>query len=203
MKINKLLQRKTKNCIFAPLKIMENRKQKREEFRLRISGVELGTHSYSIDCDNAFFELAEIPDLHNGLIKLQIEMNISEKMVLLNFHFNGNVELPCDRCLDPVTIDLDFTENLVVKLVPFVDDMEKVEEDDMWIVDENTYDLDLFHFVYESIALHLPMQILHADDENGNPTCNPEILKKLEEFSGREHDAIDPRWEALKNIKLD
>lgn len=182
---------------------MENRKQKREEFRLRISGVELGTHSYSIDCDNTFFELAEIPDLHNGLIKLQIEMNISEKMVLLNFHFNGNVELPCDRCLDPVTIDLDFTENLVVKLVPFVDDMEKVEEDDMWIVDENTYDLDLFHFVYESIALHLPMQILHADDENGNPTCNPEILKKLEEFSEREHDAIDPRWEALKNIKLD
>ena len=72
---------------------MENRKQKREEFRLRISGVELGTHSYSIDCDNTFFELAEIPDLHNGLIKLQIEMNISEKMVLLNFHFNDNLKI--------------------------------------------------------------------------------------------------------------
>lgn len=182
---------------------MENRDRKREEFRIRISGVELGKHSYSINCDDTFFEIAEIPDLQKGLVKLQIEMDISEKMILLDFHFNGQVELPCDRCLDIVPIDLDFTENLVVKLVPFVNDMEQTEEDDLWIIDENTYDLDVFHFVYESISLHLPMQILHPEDENGVPACNPEILKKLEELSQREHDEIDPRWEALKNIKRD
>lgn len=182
---------------------MENCNQKKEEFKLRISGVELGKHYYSIDCDNTFFELAEIPDLHHGLIKLQIEMDISEKMILLDFHFKGSVELPCDRCLDPVSVDMDFSEHLVVKLVPFVEDMDEVEEDDLWIIDENTYELDLFHFVYEAISLHLPMQILHKDDETGQPTCNPEILKKLEELSEREHDTIDPRWEALKNIKKD
>ena len=174
---------------------------KKEEFRLRISGVELGKHSFSIDCDNRFFELAEIPDLHEGMLKLQIEMEISEKMIQLDFQFKGYVMLPCDRCLDPVKVDLDFSEHLLVKLVPLLGEMR--EEEDMWIVDENEYELDVFHFVYESIMLALPIQVVHPDDENGNSTCNPDILKKLQEHSSeaKKDDEIDPRWEALKNIK--
>lgn len=194
---------KRKKCIFAAQKIMENHNRKREEFKIRLSGVELGKHSYSIDCDNTFFELAEIPELDAGLVKLCIDADISEKMVLLDFHFKGEVALPCHRCLDLVTIDLDYTEHLVVKLVPMISDEEFLEEDDLWVIDENTYELDLFHFVYESISLHLPMQIVHEDDEQGQSTCNPTFLKKLEELSQRDANEIDPRWEVLKNIKTD
>ncbi len=174
---------------------------KKEEFKLRISGVELGKHSFSIDCDNRFFELAEIPDLQEGLVKLQIEMEVFEKMITLDFHFDGFVMLPCDRCLEPVRIDLDFDEHLVVKLVPLLEETQ--EEEDMWIVNENEYELDVFHYVYEAITLALPIRIIHPDDENGNSTCNPEILKKLEELTNPvpKEDEIDPRWEALKNIK--
>lgn len=178
-----------------------NSKEKREEFKLRISGVENGKYSFSIDCDNSFFELTEIPDLQDGLVKLQILMDVSDKIIKLNFRFNGFVNLPCDRCLDPVTVNVDYEDNLLVKLMPWIDEPE--EEDDMWIVNENTYELDLFHFVYESFALALPTQVLHPDDENGQPTCNPDVLKKLEELTPRatEMGDIDPRWEALKNIK--
>ena len=179
------------------LKVKSN--EKREEFKLRISGIESEKHLFSIDCDNTFFELAEIPDLQEGDVKLQIEMDVSDKIITLDFHFNGFVMLPCDRCLDPVKVDLDFEEHLLVKLMPWIEETE--EEDGMWMVNENTYELDLFHFVYESITLALPSQILHPDDENGNSTCNPEILKKLEELTPHETDEIDPRWEALKNIK--
>ena len=61
----------------------------------------------------------------------------------------------------------------------------------------------LFHFVYESIMLALPIQVLHPDDENGNSTCNPEILKIMNEHSpdAKKEDEIDPRWEALKKLK--
>ena len=176
-----------------------NSKEKREEFKLRISGIENGKHLFSIDCDKTFFELAEIPDLQEGDVKLQIGMDVSDKIITLDFHFKGFVILPCDRCLDPVKVDLDFDEHLVVKLMPWIEEAE--EDNDIWVVNENTYELDLFHFVYESISLALPIQILHPDDENGNPTCNPEILKKLEELTPHETDGIDPRWEALKDIK--
>lgn len=176
---------------------------KKEEFKLRISGVELGKHLFSIDCDNRFFELAAFPDLIDGDVKLQIEMEILDKMVSLNFHFAGFVTLPCDRCLDPVRVNLDFDTNLMVKLVPFVEEDQQNDDENLWVVEENTYELDVFHYVYESIMLALPIQILHPDDENGNPTCNPEVLKKLEELShgDSDKDEIDPRWEALKHIK--
>ena len=178
-----------------------NRKEKREEFRLRISGVENGKHSFSIDCDNTFFELAEIPDLHEGLVKLQILMDISDKIIKLDFLFKGQVTLPCDRCLDPVHVALDFTDNLLVKLMPWIEEPE--EEDNLWVVNENTYELDLFHFVYEALSLALPTQVIHPDDENGNSTCNPEVMEKLKELTPHEKgtDDIDPRWEALKQIK--
>ena len=129
-------------------------------------------------------------------------MDISDKIITLEFHFKGYVILPCDRCMEPVKLGLDFTDHLVVKLMPWIDEPE--EEDNLWVVNENTYELDLFHFVYESISLALPTQILHPEDENGNSTCNPEILKKLEELTPHENsmEDIDPRLEALKNIKL-
>lgn len=174
---------------------------KKEEFKLRISGVELGNHSFSIDCDKRFFELAEIPDVQEGNVALRIDMEVLEKIIHLDFHFKGFVTIPCDRCLDPVRVPLDFEEHLVVKLMPWQEGIQ--EEDGIWIVNENEYELDVFHFVYEAITLALPTRVVHPDDENGNPTCNPDILKKLEELSqpAKNDDDVDPRWEALKHIK--
>ena len=178
-------------------------KEKRDDYKIRIAGVEIGTYSYSMVCDKAFFELSEISELEDGLLNLQIEMDKSEKMLDLKFHFAGEVVAPCDRCLDPVTIPMDFDEQLIVNLVPEVE--EDFENDEnIWMVDENIYELDLFHFIYETIRLALPHRIVHPDDENGNSTCNPEVLKKLESLSQSEKpQEIDERWAALKDLKLD
>ena len=178
-------------------------KEKRDEYKIRIAGVEIGTYSYSMICDKAFFELSEISEVEDGLLNLQIEMDKSEKMLDLKFHFAGEVVAPCDRCLDPVTIPMDFDEQLIVNLVPEVE--EDFENDEnIWMVDENIYELDLFHFIYETIRLALPHRIVHPDDENGNSTCNPEVLKKLESLSQSEKpQEIDERWAALKDLKLD
>ena len=178
-------------------------KEKRDDYKIRIAGVDIGTYSYSMICDKAFFELSEISEVEDGLLNLQIEMDKSEKMLDLKFHFAGEVVAPCDRCLDPVTIPMDFDEQLIVNLVPEVE--EDFENDEnIWMVDENIYELDLFHFIYETIRLALPHRIVHPDDENGNSTCNPEVLKKLESLSQSEKpQEIDERWAALKDLKLD
>ena len=178
-------------------------KEKRDDYKIRIAGVEIGTYSYSMICDKAFFELSEISELEDGLLNLQIEMDKSEKMLDLKFHFAGEVVSPWDRCLDPVTIPMDFDEQLIVNLVP--EGEENFENDEnIWMVDENIYELDLFHFIYETIRLALPHRIVHPDDENGNSTCNPEVLKKLESLKQTEKpQEIDERWAALKDLKLD
>ena len=64
-----------------------NTKEKRDEYKIRIAGVEVGKYSYSIICDKEFFEMSEISELQDGLLNLQIEMDKSEKMVNLKCHF--------------------------------------------------------------------------------------------------------------------
>jgi uncharacterized metal-binding protein YceD (DUF177 family) len=83
---------------------------------------------------------------------------------------------------------------------------ESFENDDnIWQLHEKAYELDLTHFLYETIELALPTQLIHPDDENGNPTCNPEMLQKLAELAPKEEQQTtetDPRWDALKNLKI-
>lgn len=183
-----------------------NEKQIRDDFKLRLAGVEDGTYSFSISCKKEFFELAKISNIEDGNLKLQVEMSKTEKLVDVRCHFEGYVVAPCDRCLLPVTLPMDIDERLIVKLVPTVEEGENDDDDDIWVMDENTYELDIFQFVYESIFLAMPISVIHEDDENGNSTCDPEVLKKLEELSQKEEEKekeTDPRWDALKNLKFD
>jgi len=184
---------------------MEER-QLRSQFKIRISGVELGKHCFSVDCDKEFFDLAGIEQLMDGRLNLRIEMEKSEKMVDFHCHFEGYVTAECDRCLVPVNLPMNFNERLLVKLVSENYRSEEEQEDDIWMMDENTYEIDLFHFVYESIVLALPIRIVHEDDADGNPTCDPEVLCRLDEMNAENvenEQETDPRWDALKNIKLD
>lgn len=179
-------------------------KQIYDQFKLRLSGVEDGTYCFTMVCDKSFFELAELSDLQDGCLNLQVEMIKTEKLVDVKCHFKGDLVATCDRCLLPVTLPMDFDERLIVKLVPTVEEGENDDDDDIWVIDENTYELDIFHFVYESIMLALPHRIVHEDDEDGNPTCDPEVMARLAEMSGQKQtQQTDPRWEALKNLKLD
>jgi uncharacterized metal-binding protein YceD (DUF177 family) len=178
---------------------------KRDDFVLRLSGIELGNHKYSIVCDKAFFELTGLTEIEEGNINVQIEMEKSANMLSLQFHFKGEITVICGRCLDFLTLPLDFSDFLVVNFVSVID--EDFENDDnIWQLHEKAYELDLMHFLYEAIELALPTQLIHPDDENGQPTCNPEMLKKLAELAPKTdepHNEPDPRWEALKNIQLD
>ena len=192
--------------IRTPKFVTMEERQLRRQFKIRISGIELGTHCFSIDCDKEFFDLAGIGQLMDGRLNLRIEMEKSEKMVDFKCHFEGNVVAECDRCLAPVTLPMNFDERLLVKLVSENYRSEEEQEEEIWMMDENTYEIDLFHFVYECIVLALPIRIVHEDDANGNPTCDPEVMHKLDEMnaeSTEKEQGTDPRWDALKNIKLD
>ena len=104
-------------------------KQIRDEFKLRLSGVEDGTRCFSIHCEKAFFELAEISEVRDGELDLRIEMTKTEKLVNVLCQFNGYVVAPCDRCLLPVRLPMDFEQRLIVKLVPNIGEEPESEDE--------------------------------------------------------------------------
>ena len=74
------------------------------------------------------------------------------------------------------------------------------ESDDVAVVEANTHDFDVSTLIYEYITLAVPMHRVHPEGQ-----CNPEVIALLskEEASESDEETIDPRWAALKDIKLE
>jgi uncharacterized metal-binding protein YceD (DUF177 family) len=166
-----------------------------KEFIIPIKGLSLGEHHYDFVVKDAFFERFAFQDIHHGELKLSLAIEKEAGLMVLLFHFDGSLQLICDRCLDEYSQPLQDDFCLVVK---YGEKEEEVSEELITIPFEESH-LDIGLYVYEFIQLMVPMKRVHPDDENGNTTCNIEILKKLETFEETEED---PRWDALKRLKI-
>ena len=114
----------------------------------------------------------------------------------LDFHETGVVMVPCDICLDLMEQPIETTQRLEVKL-----GTENSEEEDLVMVAEDEGILDITWYLYEFIALAIPIKHVHAPGK-----CNPAMVRALEEYSAarsgeEDEQAMDPRWEALLKLK--
>jgi uncharacterized metal-binding protein YceD (DUF177 family) len=77
------------------------------------------------------------------------------------------------------------------------------EDDDIITIAANEHELDLQQYIYEYIALSLPIKRVHPELK-GKSSCDPDTVKKLKKFltDKESEDPTDPRWNGLKNIKL-
>ncbi len=165
------------------------------EFLIPIKGLEPGEHHYDFVVDDAFLEYYAFQDIHHGEITLSIDIEKESRLMVLLFHFDGTLQLICDRCLDEYSQPVSGDFRLVVK---YGEKREEVSDELVTIPYEESY-LDTGQYVYEFIRLMIPMRRIHPDDEAGKTTCNIEMLNKLETFEKTE---ADPRWDALKGLKI-
>lgn len=162
-----------------------------EEFVIPFKGLSTGSHHYSIKIDNSFFESFEYFETEHGLVN--VEIDLVKETNLLDFHFKmeGTVNLACDRCLDIIEFPVKGEFRLIVK---FGEHFEE-ESEEVIIIPVNENRLDLKQYLFEYINLMLPIKRVHENPDD----CNPQIVEKLENYSKPQ---TDPRWEALKKMKL-
>ncbi len=154
-------------------------------------GLKEGVHDYSFEIDEAFFESFEYSEIKHGNVHVDVSMERKERMLIFNFRFRGEVQLPCDRCLAPMSMPIEGSDRLIVK---FGQDWEE-ESEEIIIIPETEARIDISPFIYEYIILKLPIQRVHPE---GKGLCDQSVVEKLEQHAKVE---IDPRWEALKNLK--
>ena len=148
--------------------------------------------------DKDFFDALDQTEVEGGALHVSLSIRKASGFFELQFHTVGTVDITCDRCLDLMEQPIETDNQLVVKL-----GTATPEDDDTVTVDENEGILDTSWFIYEFIALAIPIQHVHAPGK-----CNPAMTKALEELSadrsGDEESSqtIDPRWEALKKLKV-
>lgn len=174
-----------------------------KQFILAINDLPLGITEYEFTIGNWFFDNFDFSEIKKGDIKIKLSLEKKEKMYILDFNINGFAEVICDRCNEyynePIIGSNCLIINVVSKASNLIDNEDNVE-----ILDNQTH-FNIGHYIYEYISILLPMKHIHPTDKNGNTLCNKETLKLLKKLSinKKDNDMTDPRWDVLKNFKLD
>ena len=169
-----------------------------ERFKIDLKGLTGETTVLEWDLDNSFFGALDQTEVEGGALHVSLSIRKASGFFELLFHTVGTIDIACDRCLDLMEQPIETDNHLTVKLGSTAS-----EDDDTVTVDEDEGILDTSWLIFEFVALAIPIQHVHATGK-----CNPAMTKALEELSadrsGDEEStqAIDPRWEKLKNLKI-
>ena len=169
-----------------------------ERFKIDLKGLTDETTVLEWDLDNSFFGALDQTEVEGGALHVSLSIRKASGFFELLFHTVGTIDIACDRCLDLMEQPIETDNHLTMKLGSTAS-----EDDDTVTVDEDEGILDTSWLIFEFVALAIPIQHVHATGK-----CNPAMTKALEELSadrsGDEEStqAIDPRWEKLKNLKI-
>ena len=169
-----------------------------ELLKVDLKGMKDEETSLEFNLDDRYFEALDGAEVKKGSLHVSVSIRKATGFFELNFHTDGTIVIPCDRCLDDMDLPVETDNRLIVKL-----GSEYSEEDDIIVVPENEGILDMTWFIYEFVALVIPIRHVHAPGK-----CNPAMTQALEELSAdRSSDEestqpIDPRWEKLKALNI-
>lgn len=122
-----------------------------------------------------------------------VALDKNDRMMLLNFHITGQVKTLCDRCGEPVWIDVNSNDELIARFANKTD----LSGDEVIFLDNSEYKLEIGQYIYEFTMLSLPTKRIHP--EGDCPANVDEFLSQQEPEEGTKTE--DPRWEALKQLK--
>ena len=183
--------------------LKRNTMANRHEYEIPFVGLKPGNHSFEYHLDDQFFTDKGAIDFVNAKAQVKLNLEKHNGFMLLTFDISGQAQVTCDRCGNPLMIELWDEFKALVKLVDNPAEMNEQEEDpDVYYIGRNESHLDVSDFLYDFVMLSVPMQRMCKESETGGPQCNQEALKMLKEMQAREqeHNA-QALWKGLDKFK--
>jgi uncharacterized protein len=163
-------------------------------FSIDIVGLANKVHDFDFQINQLFFDHYGKELIEKGDLKAKVQLDKRETMIEARFNINGSIHLICDRSLDPYEQVLN-----IDKMVVFKYGHQEVElSDEIVLITRETPQIDLGQFIYEFIALEVPMKKLHPRFQNEN--TEDEFIYRSE-TEDKSENTTDPRWDALKKLK--
>lgn len=169
------------------------------QYTIPFSGLKEGKHLFDFTADQRFFAGFEESEIEKGSVNIQFELEKRSTYLRLTFMLEGEVELICDRCLESYLQPIKSSNIMLVKF----SETETDDGDEVIYIHPGSYQVEVAKLIYEFIVLSIPIRHVHPEDQDGNSLCDPEMLKKLDEYKANDladNDPIDPRWNDLKKI---
>lgn len=126
-------------------------------FKVNLAGMSEGKMEQDFDCNTEFFQNMEHPEILDSNVKAHLEVTRKGDVYDLKFTVKGELQIPCDRCLDPMPHEVDTTYELKVK---YGEDYDDGTDGVLTIPYEDTH-LNVAYILADTILLTIPMRHVH------------------------------------------
>ena len=178
--------------------------KKLNEFLIPFVGLKLGKHQFEYQINKTFFDHFEYDDFETATIQVDLVLEKKSLMLELLFKHRGTVHVPCDVTGEMFDLPVEGAMKLVVQF----GEEYNADNEELLILPHGEHQVDVSQYIYEMIALSVPLKRVHPGIEDG--TLKSETLDKLNELrvtevkeEVEEEKEIDPRWDKLKQLLTD
>ena len=171
-----------------------------KNYNIEFVKLKQGEHKFDYKIDDSFFSLKEHSLIEQGNINVHLLIDKKERLMNLHFSLDGIIKTDCDVCLDNFDLQIEGTDELVVKIV----EEPKVSDSEIMYLSPHDISFNVYDTIYEIICVQVPMLKTCEANSKNHKTCNQEMLKFLSDNNKNdqeENEITDPRWDKLKNIK--
>jgi uncharacterized metal-binding protein YceD (DUF177 family) len=177
----------------------------RKGFDIAFVGLKPGIHTFEYNINDKFFEPYSEQDFSNCEAKITLTLEKNNSFMLLNFDIDGKIDSFCDRCGNPLSVQLWDEFNIVVKMIDNPEAMNEQEDDpDVYYISHTESHLHIADWIYEFVNLSIPLQKQCGENEEGSSLCNQEVLDKLQQMkegAGFKPEEVKSVWKGLEQFR--
>jgi uncharacterized metal-binding protein YceD (DUF177 family) len=176
----------------------------RREYEIAFVGLKPGLHEFLYTVDDKFFADRGQLDFTNVHAQVKLVLDKNTSFMLLKFAVGGKADVSCDRCGNPLNLNLWDDFEILVKMVDNPEEMNNADDNpDVFYISRTESHLHVADWVYEFVTLSVPTHRMCDEKEMGGPQCNKEVLAMLAKMKGGGEDAPDenPIWKGLDKFR--
>ncbi|MGY6650037.1 YceD family protein [Wenyingzhuangia sp. IMCC45574] len=170
-----------------------------KEFRIPFVGLRDGEHQFDFQIDREFFDAFGFDEYEEVDFKVTLLLTKKTTFMELKLVADGTVKVPCDVTGEEFNMKVEGDMELVVKFGEAYND----ERDDLLILPQEAYQIEVQQYIYELIVLSVPQKRVKPGAEDNEledaEVLEAELRSDQEEKNSKE-ESTDPRWDQLKQL---
>ena len=168
-------------------------------YKIKLGSITNGKNSFSFEIKDQFFEAFTLSDVESAEIIATAFLDKDGDKLALTLTIDGTInKLLCDICTEEISINIVAETNVVIKTT----DESLTSTDEIFYIKKSENSIDLQQLIFELIILNLPKKNQHPLNDKGEVTCNEEMVNLIAKYTVKQEKPSDPRWDALKDLKI-
>lgn len=126
-------------------------------YKVQLASLPDGHHEQDFEIGTEFFKNMENPDIISADVHVHLDLEKKNELYDCTFTVKGNLQIPCDRCLDPLDHEVDTEYHVTVKYGDNYND----EADNLLTIPYSNSFLNVAYILNDTILLTIPMRHVH------------------------------------------